>query len=422
MTEQVQKQNEAPEIAPAPEPVSAPIIPLPRKKGALDKHVPEAAKKVAKLTLFKPRTILKRLTVLSFVVGVLLPSLLGAYYFLFLASDRYAASAGFSVRTLDSTAVGGDFLGAITGVSGSGSTTTDSYIIMKYLTSREVVEKLIKDADFLKAYSSDDIDFLYRLDPKRPIEDVIVYWEWMITPTYDNTSGLIEFEVEAFTKEDAEKVAKLVVQYSQELVNDLSRKARREAVLFSQKEVSAAQLRLQFIREELRDYRATTKALDPGASATAQVELSTQIEQQLIALRAQLFSARGSNLAETSPTVRNLKRQIQALEKQLVLKRAEINVQGETANLSEILANFEKLQVEQEFAQQAYAAAFASLELSRANADKQQRFLAVYQQPRTPQDSIYPRRVLNSFLVIIVSLILWSVGLLLFNSVRDHMR
>ena len=422
MTEQKQKQNKAPEIAPPAEPVSAPIISLPIKKGALQNPIPKAAKNVTKLTFTKSRAIFKRLTLISFIFSVILPSLLGASYFLFFASDRYAASAGFSVRTLDSTAIGGDFLGTLTGASGSGSTTTDSYIILKYLTSRQVVEKLINDADFLNTYSADDIDFWYRLDPKLPIEEVVDYWKWMITPSYDNTSGLIEFEVEAFTQEDAEKVAKLVLEYSQDLVNELSEKARREAVLFSQKEVSSAQIRLRHIREELRDYRAATKAISPETTAAAQVELTTQLEQQLIALRARLFSARGANLAETSPRIRDLKGQIQALENQLVLKRAEINTEGTSANLSEILANFEKLQVEQEFAQQAYAAAFASLEQSRANADKQQRFFAIYKQPGRPEDAIYPSRGLNSFLIFIVSLILWSISLLLFNSVRDHMR
>jgi capsular polysaccharide transport system permease protein len=117
-----------------------------------------------------------------------------------------------------------------------------------------------------------------------------------------------------------------------------------------------------------------------------------------------------------------LKRQIKALEEQLVLKKAEIESSGSGASLSEILSDFERLQVDLEFAQQAYTAAMSSLERSRIDADRQQRFLAVYQKPSLAQDAIYPTRILNSILVFVICLMLWSIGLLLVNSVRDHIR
>jgi capsular polysaccharide transport system permease protein len=293
---------------------------------------------------------------------------------------------------------------------------------MRYLESRELLEKLINEADFLNAYSADHADFFYRLDPEDPIEDILEYWEWMIEPSYDNTSGLIEFQVEAFTREDALKVANLVVKYSQELVNELSDQARRDAVAFSKEEVAKAELRLKFIRNKLREFRSETKAVDPESSAGAQVSLTTELEQQLISLNARLTAARNGQLDEDSPTVRELKRQIKALEEQLVLKKAEIESSGSGASLSEILSDFERLQVDLEFAQQAYTAAMSSLERSRIDADRQQRFLAVYQKPSLAQDAIYPTRILNSILVFVICLMLWSIGLLLVNSVRDHIR
>lgn len=400
-------------------PKKAPVIPL---------RIERAAAALVKTTEtgLRPREVRRLLLKLSFVLCVILPTLFGGIYFAFIASDRYAASAGFSVRSMDSSAVGGDVLGALTGLSSVGSTTTDSYILLEYLKSRELLEALRKDVDFQEAYGSDRIDFLYRLDPTLPIEDLVDYWDWMITTSYDNASSIMTFEVQAFTPEDAQKIAALIVKHSQNLINKLSEQARKDAVQFAKREVASAELRLKILRDEMQRFRSSSHAVDPTATAAAQVELVTGIERQLIELRARMTSLRTS-LDETSPSVQQLSRQIAALENQLQRKQQEVggapaDANTSNPNLSALLADYEKLKVDQEFAQQAYAATLASLERARAEADRQQRFLAVFRAPSLPQDSLYPERILNTVLIFVVALLLWSIGTLIVYSVRDHMR
>ena len=102
---------------------------------------------------------------------------------------------------MDGTSAGGDFLGALTGLASVGTTTTDSFILLDYLEGREVVERLAKDEGILSHFSSDDVDFIYRLDPALPIEELVEYWQRMITISFDNTSSIIEVEVQGFTPE-----------------------------------------------------------------------------------------------------------------------------------------------------------------------------------------------------------------------------
>lgn len=398
---------------------SAPVIRLPLKK------VTDAVAN-AKPTDLRPRDIRRRMLRISFVLCVIVPTLLCSIYYLFIASDRYVATAGFSVRSMDATATGSDFLGSLTGLASVGTTTTDSYIILEYLKSRELIEKLRGDIAFDEAYSSEKIDFLYKLDRDLPIEDIVDYWDWMITPSFDNASSIITFEVQAFTAEDAEKIAELIVQYCQALVNKLSAQARRDAVQFAEREVSTAQLRLKLIREELRNFRAQSSAVDPSAVAAAQLELVTTLQGQLIELRSRLATLTVT-LSESAPPVKQLRKQIASLEAEIAIKRSEVGgLNGDNSikasNLSKLLADFEKLRVEQEFAQQAYVVSLSSLERARAEADRQQRFLAVFKSPSRPQNAIYPERVLNSFLAFVVVLIFWVIGVLLVYSVRDHMR
>ena len=94
----------------------------------LDKNSPGPNLGV-KVSAVRPRVFRRRLLSLSFVVCVFLPALLAAIYYTAIASDRYVSSAGFTVRGMDA-GVGGDLLGAVTGLASAGSTTSDSYILL----------------------------------------------------------------------------------------------------------------------------------------------------------------------------------------------------------------------------------------------------------------------------------------------------
>lgn len=391
----------------------APVTPLPTG------HVA----KITEHFVQKPSWLKRNAIAVSMVVCVLIPGILGSFFFLAVASDRYVAGAGFSVRSVDATPTGGDFAGLLSGLTSTGSTTSDSYIIVKYLHSTELVKLLMKEADFINAYSRDDIDFIFRLDPDDPIEEIIEYWEGMLTVSYDNASEVIEFNVEAFTPEDSEKIASLITKYAQNLINKLSSEARNDAVKFAKREVASAELRLKFAREELRKYRANSNALDPTAVAAALAELTTGLQAQLIEQRTRLSTLRGSgSLSESSSSIRAVQNIIASLEKELAAKRAEISNSSQNQNLAGLIADFERLQIEQEFAQQAYTVTLASLERARTEADRQQRFLAVFRHPSRPDSAIYPKRFLNSILTFIVAFLAWAVGIFLFHSVRDHLR
>lgn len=406
----------------------APVIPLPIKGTTLS----NAAANVGKL---RPKQVRRRLLLASLFLFVFVPGFLGGLYFAFIASERYVSGAGFAVRGVDGVAsAGGDFLGALTGLASTGTTTTDSYILMEFLQSRELVERLIGDYEFRQAYGNDSVDFLYRLDLDAPIEDVVDYWGWMITPSFDSTSGILNFEVEAFDPDDAQRIAALILKYSGELINRLSEEARYDAVKFSNEEVSKAEVRLRVVRNQLRNFREEENAIDPAKNAEVQIGLIGELEGRLIEVRSRLSVLKGT-IDDSSPTVQQLKRQEAALMEQIAAKQGEIGGAGPGAAgqatpggarvatpLSSLLADYESLEVEKEFAQQAYVTALASLERARAEADRQQRYLAVFNTPSYPEDAIYPRRSLNIFLLFVALLAAWSIGTLIVYSVRDHLR
>ncbi|WP_134497416.1 lipopolysaccharide biosynthesis protein [Microvirga pakistanensis] len=389
------------------------IIPLPGKGGEALSLAPSAG--------LRPQTLRRRILAISFVVCVLVPTFLGALYFTFIASDRYVAGAGFAVRGMDGGG-GTDLLGAFTGLANAGSTTSDSYILLKFLKSRDMVERLEKDFSIREAFGGSHVDFLSRLDPTLEIEHVVEYWMDRIHTSFDSTSGIVTFEVNAFSPEDAERIAGLVLSYSKTLVNELSRQARQDAVSYAEGEVERAEARLRNALEQLRQFRASEQALDPARTAQMQLEIVGGLEKQLAETQARISALRGT-VDANSPALRSLRRQAEALEKQIAEKQTHMSEgnNGKDASLTGLLATYETLEVERNFAQQAYTSSLASLEKARVEADRQQRYLAVYTTPTLPQYPLYPTRLLNVFLILIGSIIVWGIGALIGYSVRDHM-
>ncbi|MDF7826606.1 hypothetical protein P4B35_21425 [Pontiellaceae bacterium B12227] len=353
----------------------------------------------------------------SFVLCVVFPLLIGTIYTTFFASERYVARAGFSVRSMKGSS-GSDLFGAFTGLVGNSSTASDAYIVLEYLRSREVVERLEEDIGFRRMYGDEKVDLFSRLWV-REIERVVKYWERRIDVSYDPTSQIINFEVQAFSSAEAKQVADLLLSYVQELVNTLSEAARQEAVRYAGQEVERYEARLIKILREIASFREKEASLDPSVSALAQIETVVGLERELIELRTRIEILKQS-LDADAPSLRVLQRQADALEQEMAKRNGGAMNTASSGNLSQQLMRYEELQVEKEFAQKAYASSLGSLETARVEAGRRQRFLAVYDKPALPEYPLYPRKVLYPVLLSVFSTVLWGIGVLIIYSIRDH--
>ena len=363
-------------------------------------------------------------TKLSLIPMVVVPALLGAIYFGFIAADRFAVETKFSIRQV-SGVPSVDLLGSLTGVSSSGSTITDSYILIDFIGSRELIDKLEKRIDLRAIYSHDDADFLTAFDPNETIEEFKDYLEGMITVYFDSSSQIITMEVQAFTPEDAKSVSEEILRLSEELVNELSEKARRDTVRNAQEEVERMEDRLRKNRTEIRKFRDVEQDIDPAKTAESQITFLSTIEANLSTARAELANLLRF-MDEDAPSVKVLNSKIKSLEDQAAAERARLGVDqgdsttGGTETLSARLEGYEVLALEQEFSQKAYISALSSLELARAEADRQQRYLAAFVRPSIPQDALYPDRMLNIFITIFAALVLWGIAVMTVYIVREH--
>jgi len=303
-------------------------------------------------------------------------------------------------------------------------------------------------------------DYFSRISSTASFEDLLLYWQNHVDVYYDSTKNTVDVQVQAFDAADADRITREIVDIARNLVNDLSAQSRRDAVQFSAAEVARAELRVRGAREDVLKFRLAHNDLDPGMTATATLGIAAQLEGQRSALLSDLASVSGY-LGDDAPSVQMLKSRIAALSGEIariqgqvsggsgaVSPAAPANGTATTASaagasstdpagdliktvkaegvkpdaLANVVGEYQELQLSQEFAEKAYAAALASLDHARSEAGRTQSYLAIYVEPAVAEEATYPRRWLNICIVFMLASVLWSIGLLGVLTVRDHVR
>ncbi|NRG18543.1 RkpR, polysaccharide export protein [Rhizobiales bacterium] len=366
-----------------------------------------------------------RIVSLSFLLAVVIPSIVTALYMFLFAADQYHSRAAFAVRSVESTGAT-DLLGLV--VQGGGATNvSDSYIINDYLQSQAVVEDVAREIDIVSAFNHRDADWFFRMGDDLSIEEKVDYWNDMVDVDFDSTSGLIFVNARAFTAKDAQAITGKIVENSDILVNRLSEDSHRESLRLARQEVARAEARLKVFRKELLAYREATQEISPLENAKITIELIGTLEQELTKNQAELKTL-SQYLDPSSPQVRILQRQIESLKEQIAAERQRLG-DGRTnegsdssagRTISNRIASYEELELEREFAERLYTAALSSLEKARAEADAKQTYLAVFQKPTLSQEAQYPERGMTSLLVFLGLLAAWGICVMVYYNIRDR--
>lgn len=365
-------------------------------------------------------------TYISFMLAVVLPIIAAAVYYVGIASNQYVAEFRFAVSNTSpaATSAVGSSLAAMLGGGAGSAAILENYIVADYLTSRQAAEELEQRIKVKSLYASPEADWWSRFDPSQPMEKFLAYWQKMVTAHYDMVTGIATAQVRAFSPEDAYRIASSMVELSEALVNRIAQRANVDAVRFAETEVTRAQERLKAIRANLTAYRNKVGVIDPATSVVASNSTVQQtLQGNLAALETQLTSLLGRNLAATSPAVQTLQNQIRATKEQIAAVGSTVAAgkdRADGASLSSVVAEYEQLELERQFAQALVTTAMQALEQARANAAAQHLYITPYVRPSLPESSIYPRRFFSVIVVGLIAFGIWLVGLLTVRSIRER--
>lgn len=356
---------------------------------------------------------------LGFLLLVLLPTTLFAGYQWRVAADQYAVELRFAVRNADpmrATQTGGL-------LSQFGPTNTDAYAVVQHLQSREALLAVGRHADVRAILGNPLADPLARLDPEAPLERALRAWQRQVRPYYDRSSGIVTVEARAFTAPDALALARGVEHAAEALVNTMSERSRAGLLAAAERETAAAEARFAAAREAVRRFQETRSSVDPRREAQALLEHLVKLQGERIAQVAELQRLRAI-MHDTAPQVQRQQAAIEATERQIAdVQRAltAAGSQGGDAALSAALAGFAGVEAEAMIAQKALEGAMANLDRARAEAARQQVYLAPVVRPVLPEEALYPARLTNTLTAFAGLLLAWFVGLVALRALREHL-
>ena len=364
--------------------------------------------------------------IFSFVLVVLAPIAVSGSYLYLRAANQYASTVGFTVRSEDISSSAADILGGIgaglTG-SGGGSAGSDANILFEFMQSPDLVRRVDDQLDLRAMYSvHDDRDPLFSFTPDGTIEDLTDYWSRMVKVSYDTTSRLMEVRTLAFTPQEARAIAETVFAESSTMINALSDIARADATRYASEDLTVALDRLKSAREALTQFRLANEIVDVEADIQSQMGLLASLQGQqteaLIELDLLSDSARAGD-----PRLDQAQRRLAVIEARIADERRKFGAGGTGPNgtsYANTVAEFERLSIEREFAERAYASALSAFDTAKAEATRQSRYLAAYITPTLAEQAEYPQRFRLLAMVGLFAFLIWVIGSLVFYALRER--
>lgn len=353
-----------------------------------------------------------------FLLMVMLPTISYSIYLWTKAADQYQSNVGFGSRTEEAASTF-DFLGALGGVSKNGSSDMD--ILNQFILSQELVAKLDKEMDLKAIFSKAAGDPLNAFVKDGTIEDLVAFWQRMVIVNYDKGTGLMSLQVFAFDPQDAKRIAEAILEESTKIINDLSLTAQVDTTRYSKDALSAAEKKLGDARLAVLDYQVRNRIVDPSTTIASQNGVISTLNQQLATTQIELDMLSGT-VGDKDVRIATLNRKIEVILNRIAEEQSKVGtgVDGTAAGFAKLIQEFERLRVDQDFAERAYLASLAAYDQAINDAQHKTRYLAAYVAPTLAESPTAPNRPLTAFLVALIGFLLWAVIVLTYYALRDR--
>ena len=357
----------------------------------------------------------------SFLVVVLMPWLLVALYYVFIAADFYESSASFMIKEANSqagTSTGGVTLAAIAGFSSQ----HDEHILNEHILSVDMMKAL--DASLnLKAHfaAHPEADFVSRLSSSATQEDFLKYYQSLLDIHYNDLSGLLTVKIKAYDADYAQQVLAAILKHSETLVNDKSLELAESQLSFVRAEIEESAQRLVKARQALIAFQDSHHMFSPEQQGQTVSGIISSLEAELAQAEAErrrlLSYQRGDSpqVIALKDKVNSLKAQIKHVNKRLVKSESQ-----DTQTINEVYGQYKELELEVEVAQTTYLSALTALESARIEASRKLKHLLVINEPYTPEEALYPKKLYNLFTLAIILLLVFGLFRMIATTIREH--
>lgn len=354
-----------------------------------------------------------------FMVFVVLPCIIFAFYQSIVATERFESQAQVIVKQPDGAATMDASMAMLSGLGLPSSSGSDTELVKAYVFSNDMLEYLQSHLDLRKHFSATDIDWFSRLASEATREELFEYYNERVKVEINDTSGVVSIYTQGFTPEFAKQLANVVVSRAEWYINSIGHQLARSQLKFVSTEHQLVEQKLQKAQAELLKFQKQHNLLDPTAEGVAVQQIAYQLEGQITAKEAELKNLR-TIMSDHAPKVVAMKSQLTALKAQLVTERNKLSHHSEEqSSVGEILAQYSDLKVKADLALQAYTSSQISLEKSRIEAYRQLKYLITVESATLSQESKYPDAFYNVSLFALVLAMVFVIFRIIISTVRE---
>lgn len=353
----------------------------------------------------------------AFVVA-LVATVLAAIYWGLVASDRYVSEAQILVQKTDLTNGQSVDLGGLIGAVSAGSQ-ADQLLLRGHLLSVDMLKKLDAKLNLRAHYSDPRRDLVSRMwFADGPIEWFHRHYLSRVSVEFDDFSDTLVIRAQAYDPKTAHAIAAMLVEEGERFMNDLAHNLAREQVAFLEREVAQVNSRLVKARQAVLEFQNREGLVSPQTTAENFVSIVNRLEGQLTDLKTRR-AAMLAYLMPDSPSVVEIDQQIAAVERQIGREKARL-ASPNHRTLNRTVEEYQRLQMNADFALDVYRTALAALEKGRIEATRTLKKVSVLQSPFEPQYPVEPRRVYNIIVFALAALLIAGIIHMLGAIIRDH--
>ncbi|MGN1394476.1 MAG: hypothetical protein ACI4V7_10710 [Succinivibrionaceae bacterium] len=336
------------------------------------------------------------------------------------ASDRYVSEAVVLVQNTEtgSSSTPADLLSMFAGGSGS---KTDQLLLIEFLTSIDMLNKLDKELDLRSHYSDTNADIISRLWSKDiSTEWFYKYFQKRVAVTYDDFSGVVRISAQAFDPETATKITTLLVQNGEEFMNKLSHKIADDQVKFLSEQTDIAKNELLAANEKLLEFQNRRNMVSPSTEVQNYQTLIAGLEKQKSELMVKIASL-PANLGTHNQIRDSLNKNVNAIDEQIAQLRQKVtNANDKVSALNELADEENLLKLDVEFKKEIYSSTLSGLAKGKLSAARLIKNVGILQSPSKPQYAMKPERIYCIATTMVVMLLVLGMLQLLKAVILDH--
>ena len=351
------------------------------------------------------------------VAFVAVPTLASVVWFALFASPRYVAHAELTYSVYRPPAsLSAGLAESFAGTSENNAIDLGS-IVHQYVRSDAIVREVERRLPLRSVFSEPGLDPLARLPAHASRSELLGAYRSRVAMS-EGLGGYLTLDVATADPRFSLALAQAIVAACDAMVDAISARARDDEMRFAEAEVAREEDRVRHARAALTRFQDAHGTEDPERAAGALNSVVAALESDLAAARAQL-AASVPFLSAGAPAVRQLHARIASLTGQLAAENARL-AGSSGAPMSQLLDEYSRLQLEQEFARTAYTQAEQGLAAARADAARRQNYLVTFVEPSLPDRPDLGQAVEVTASVFLASLLLLTVLSILGGALRDQ--